>query len=72
MREEIRCPYKDKKILKKEISPRTKASPTKASLFDKLSKIENLHQSDISFVSLIQQKATICIFIYFCYSIVFQ
>ena len=38
------------KRIRKEIFPRTKASPAKDSLSKKLSKIERLHQPDISFV----------------------
>ena len=39
--------------IKKEISPRTKASPARASLSKKLSNIERLHQPDTSFVCLL-------------------
>ena len=51
MREEIRYPYGRQRI-RKEISARTKASPTKASLSEKLNEIERLHQPDTLFVCL--------------------
>ena len=55
--------------IRKEVSPRTKASSTKASLSEKLSKIERLHQPDASFVCIpnTTKSDTISIYLYIVY-----
>ena len=70
--EKISDVHNENRRLRKEISPRTKVSLSKASLSEKLSNIKRLHQPDTSFVCLsnLPKSDTIPYIYIHCYTIV--
>ena len=69
LEEKISDVHTEDRRIRKEISPSTEASLAKASLYEKFSNTERLHQPDLS-ASHKQQKVTLYMYIYIVYIIV--